>query len=250
MSTIGPPREENDPDRPVGVDEHRPKSQPQPDSELVESGTPEPYPSSESKAELSRPRRAAAAVAGARDKTIRQLVTLLVPLIRATGIPLLVVVLILAGPAVTVMVIALQRPGADDGFWLILGAVGLALAGWLALRRRQLLAVARDPEALGAALASVVTGRDMWDQLVHNVSTGRVAVATVRRSRPLRILRGMWRGVQLTGVLTQITERPELLPLMPGRLRGMWLLVIACLIGALVLGLAVLMAGLLYLLGA
>ncbi len=73
---------------------------------------------------------------------------------------------------------------------------------------------------------------------------------SVRRSRPLRVLRGMWRGVQLTGVLTQITERPELTPLMPGRLRGMWFLVLACLITSVVLGCAVLVAGLLYLLGA
>jgi hypothetical protein len=60
----------------------------------------------------------------------------------------------------------------------------------------------------------------------------------------------MWRGVQLTGVLAQITDRPELAPLLPGRLRGLWFLVIACLITALVLGLAVLVSGLLYLLGA
>ena len=82
------------------------------------------------------------------------------------------------------------------------------------------------------------------------MSVGKVGAAVVkRRSRPLRVLRGMWRGVQLTGVLTQITERPELAPLMPGRLRGLWFLVIACLITALVLGCAVLVAGLLYLLG-
>ena len=66
----------------------------------------------------------------------------------------------------------------------------------------------------------------------------------------MRVLKGMWRGVQLTGVLTQITDRPELAPLLPGRLRGLWFLIIASLITALVLGLAVLVAGLLYLLGA
>jgi hypothetical protein len=60
----------------------------------------------------------------------------------------------------------------------------------------------------------------------------------------------MWRGVQLTGVLTQITDRPELAPLLPGRLRGLWFLIIASGITALVLGVAVLVAGLLYLLGA
>ena len=206
---------------------------------------------SEASTQLSRGKRVAAAAAGARDRTIDQLVALLVPLIRATRIPTLVVVCVAAAPAVTVILVALLRPGPDDGFWIVLGVIGLLLAGWLALRRRQLLAVARDPDALAAALASVVSARDMWDQLVSNVSVKRVGAAVVKkRSRPLRILGGMWRGVQLTGVVTDFLERPELAPLMPGRLRGMWFLGIACLIAGVVLGLAVVIAGLLYLLGA
>jgi len=191
-----------------------------------------------------------AAAAHARDRTIDQLVALLVPLIRATRYPLLIVLLAAAVPAVTVIVVALLRPGPDDGFWIFLGVIGLIVAGWFGVRRRQLLAIAEDPGGLATALSSVVSGRDMWEQLVQNVSAGRVGAAVVRRSRPMRVLRGMWRGVQLTGVLAQITERPELTPLMPGRLRGMWFLGIACLITSVVLGCAVLVAGLLYLLGA
>jgi len=207
-----------------------------------ESGPPAP---------LSRGKRVAAAAAGARDRTIDQLVALLVPLIRATRYPTLAVVCVAAAPAVTVILVALLRTGPDDAFWIALGVVGLALAGWLALRRHQLLAVAQDPAALAAALASVVSARDMWDQLVDNVSVRRVGTAVVKkRSRPLRILGGMWRGVQLTGVVTDLLERPELAPLMPGRLRGMWFLGIACLIAGLVLGVAVVIAGLLFLLGA
>ena len=190
------------------------------------------------------------AAAHARDRTIGQLVALLIPLIRATRYPLLVVLLAAAVPAVTVIILALLRPGPDDGFWIFLGIIGLIVAGWFGLRRHQLLAIAGHPDGLADALSSVVSGRDMWEQLVQNVSAGRVGVAVARRSRPLRVLRGMWRGVQLTGVLTQITERPELTPLMPGRLRGMWFLGIACLITSVVLGCAVLVAGLLYLLGA
>lgn len=198
----------------------------------------------------SRTKRAVAAAAGARDKTIRQLVAILVPLIKATRFPLLIVVLVAGVPAAVLIIVALLRTGPDDVFWLVVAAIGLIVAGWLALRRHQLLAVAQDPKALAAALSSVVTGRDMWEQVVNNVSAGRVGATVVRRrSRPLRILGGLWRGVQLTGVLTQITEREELLPLLPGRLRGIWLLVIACLITAVVMGISVLFAGIIYLFG-
>lgn len=199
----------------------------------------------------SRGRRAVAAAAGARDRTIGQLVAVLVPLIRATRLPLLAIVLVAAVPALAVVVIALLRPGPDDAFWLVLAAAGLVVAGWLEMRRRQLLAVSADPGALADAVRSVVTGQDLWDNVIRNVGTAGLGGAVkVRRSRPVRVLRGMWRGIALTGVLTQITDRPELAPLLPGRLRGLWFLVIACLITALVLGLAVLVSGLLYLLGA
>jgi len=198
---------------------------------------------------VSRGRRVLAAAANAREQTIRRLVGLLVPLIKATGYPLLAVIALAAVPAIAVILLALLRPGPDDPFWLLLGGVGLVVAGWLAVRRRQLLAIAQDPDALAEALSSVVTGRDMWEQLAQNVSAGKVVGTVRKKSRPLRVLGGMWRGVQLTGVLTQITERDELQPLLPGRLRGLWFLGIACLIACVVLCLAVLVAGLIYLLG-
>lgn len=198
----------------------------------------------------SKSRRAAAAAAAARDRTIGQLVAVLVPLIKATRYPTLLVVLLAAVPALAVIGVSLLRPGPDDPFWLVLGAAGLIVAGWAALRRRQLLAIAQDPTALAAAFASVLTGRDMRDQLLRNLRPGRVGVAVAGRSRPLRILGGLWRGVQMTGVLTQITDRPELAPLLPGRLRGLWFIGIACLIAAVVLGVSLIVAVLLFLLGA
>jgi hypothetical protein len=226
------------------------KSAPETDNSLPELQSDSSVNKADAAAPASRSRRVVTAAAHARDRTIGQLVALLVPLIRATRYPSLVVLLAAAVPAVTVIILALLRPGPDDGFWIFLGIIGLIVAGWFGLRRHQLLAIAQGPDGLADALSSVVSGRDMWEQLVQNVSAGRVGAAVARRSRPLRVLRGMWRGVQLTGVLTQITERPELTPLMPGRLRGMWFLGIACLITSVVLGCAVLVAGLLYLLGA
>jgi len=227
------------------------ESHPPVEGETAPISLTKPADESTKAVQRSRTRRVVAAAAGARDRTIDQLVALLVPLIKATRYPTLLVVAIAAVPAVAVILVALLRPGPDDPFWVLLGVIGLVVAGWLGLRRRQLLAVAQDPEALAAALASVVNGRDMWDQLVSNVSVTKVGTAVVRkRSRPLRILGGMWRGVQLTGVVTEILERPQLAPLMPGRLRGIWFLGIACLITGAVLSGAVVIAGLLYLLGA
>src|SRR5689334_4480352 len=80
--------------------------------------------------EVSRGRRAVAAAANVRDQTIRRFVGLLVPLIRATRYPLLLVVLAVGVPAVAVILVALLRLGPDDPFWLLLGTVGLVLAAW------------------------------------------------------------------------------------------------------------------------
>lgn len=199
---------------------------------------------------VSRTRRAMAAAATGRDRAIRQFVALLVPLIRATRLPLLVVVLFPLVPAVLVMAIALARPGPDDWFWVVFAAVGLLLAGWLGLRRRQLLAVAADPDALIGALTGLVTGKELWTQLIDNLSVGRVGAAVARRSRPLRVLNGLWRGVRAAGVLAEFAASDELAPLTPLRLRGIWLLVLSCLLAGAVMGLALVVVALLYLLGA
>lgn len=191
-----------------------------------------------------------AAAGSGRDKAIRQFVAVLVPVIRATRFPLLVIVLFPVVPAVLIIAIALARPGPDDWFWVILAALGLGLAAWLGMRRRQLLAVAADPDALVAALIGLVTGRELWSQLVDNLSAGKVGAAVARRSRPLRVLSGLWRGVRAAGVVAEFAASDDLAPLTPLRLRGIWLLVLCCLLAGVVLGVAVVVAALLYLLGA
>lgn len=215
------------------------------DAEMIEpSGAPESAPPA------SRTRRVVAAAATGRDRVIRQFVALLVPLIRATRLPLLVVVLFPVVPAVLVVALALARPGPDDWFWVVFALGGLVAGGWLGLRRRQLLAVAADPEMLTAALTGLVTGRELWTQLIDNLSAGKVGAAMARRSRPLRVLGGLWRGVRAAGVLAEFAASDELAPLTPMRLRGIWLLVLSCLVAGVVMGLALLVVGLLYLLGA
>ena len=191
-----------------------------------------------------------AAAASGRDRAIRQFVALLVPVIRATRLPLLAVVLFPVVPAVLVIAIALARPGPDDWFWVLFAALGLLAGGWLALRRHQLLATAADPEVLIVALTGLVTGRDLWAQLIDNLSAGRVGAAVARRSRPLRVLNRLWRGVRAAGVIAEFAATDELAPLTPLRLRGIWLLVLSCLLAGVVMGVAVLVAALLYLLGA
>ncbi len=198
----------------------------------------------------SRTKQAMTAAAAARDTAISRFVSVLIPVIKATRVPILLVILVPVVPAVLVISIALARPGPDDWFWVVLAGFGLVLAGWLAWRRRQLLAVAADRDTLVVALTGLVTGRDLWAQLIDNLSVGKVGATAARRSRPVRALRGLWRGVRAAGVLAEFAASDELAPLTPMRLRGIWLLVVSCLLAGGVLGIAVLVAGLLSLLGA
>jgi hypothetical protein len=66
----------------------------------------------------------------------------------------------------------------------------------------------------------------------------------------LRVLGGLWRGVRAAGVIAEFAASDELAPLTPLRLRGIWLLVLSCLLAGVVMGVALLIAALLYLLGA
>ncbi len=226
-----------------------PVSNPQQEGETLPV-TPESALEVASVEQVSGVRRWGTSAANARDRTVSQLAAVLVPVIKAAGYPTMALVLAAGIPALGVIVVALLRVGPDDPGWLVLGGLGLLVASWLAVRRRQLLAVAKDPAALAEAIGAALTGRDLREQLLRNLGSGRSAVTVARRSRPLRLLSGLWRGVALAGAVGALTDRPELAPLLPGRLRGIWLLGIAALVTSLVLGLAVLVAGGLYLLGA
>ena len=196
-----------------------------------------------------RGRRVVAAAATARDRTAGGVATALVPLIRATRIPLALLALYPAIAAVVLLVVAFLRRGPDDAFWVLLSIGGLIAAGWLALRRRQLLDVARDRDRLSGALTATVSGQHVWDQVLTNLGRGPGARPIARRSRPLRIIHGMWSGVRMTGIVGELLERPEIAPLMPGRLRGIWFLALACLVAGTVLWIAIVLAAVIFLLG-
>jgi len=105
------------------------ESHPPVEGEIAPISLTKPADESTKAVQRSRTRRVVAAAAGARDRTIDQLVALLVPLIKATRYPTLLVVAIAAVPAVAVILVALLRPGPDDPFWVLLGVIGLVVAG-------------------------------------------------------------------------------------------------------------------------
>lgn len=197
-------------------------------------------------------RRVAHAAVAARDASVAGVVTAVTPVVRAVGVLLSLVLVALAVPAVLLLVVAWWRPGPADWFWTVLAAVGLGIGAWLRRRRRQLVATVVDRERLVAALTRVLQGRDIADRVTANLAgTGaRVAGRAVRGSRGLRLLRGMWRGVQLTGVVDELLGAAEIAPLTPGRVRGIAVLTVVAAVAAVVLWVCLAVATLAFLAGA
>jgi hypothetical protein len=199
-------------------------------------------------------RRVAHAAVTARDTSVAALVTAVTPVVRAVGVLLLLVLGLIILPAVLLLVAAWWRPGPGDWFWTVLAAIGLAVAGWLLHRRRQLLATVADRDRLIAGLTRVLQGRDLADRLTANLTrtgvktAGRAAIR--RGSRGVRVLRGMWHGIQLTGIVDELLAADEIAPLTPGRIRGIVILTVVAAISAAVLWVCLGVATLALLLGA
>lgn len=201
-------------------------------------------------------RRVAHAAVVARDASVAGVVTAVTPIVRAVGVLLSLVLVALAVPAVLLLVVAWWRPGPADWFWTVLAAVGLGTGAWLRRRQRQLLATVAERERLIAALTRVLQGRDIADRVTANLAgsgarvAGRAAGRAVRGSRGLRLLRGMWRGVQLTGVVDELLGADDIAPLTPGRIRGIAVLTVVCAVAAAVLWVCLAVATLAFLAGA
>lgn len=229
---------------------------------------PDPSPAAAGAAEPTAPagrvaragRRVTHAAVVARDASVAALVAALTPVVRAVGVLLAVVLTLVVVPAVLLLLVAWWRPGPADWFWTVVALAGLGLGGWLLRRRRELLATVADREQLVAALTRVVQGRDMADRVAERMTgnltaagaqaAGRAAAGAVRGSRGLRLLRGMWQGVQVTGVVDVLLATEQIAPLTPGRVRGLGVLTVGSAIAAAVLWVCLAVAVLAFLAGA
>ena len=131
------------------------------------------------------------------------------------------------------------RGGSDVPLAYVVAAVLLVPSGWLEVRRRQLLSALQPPEQAGAEIYAIVGAPEFWAQLRANLGT----LTDLGRGLGLRVLgRKLWQGIQLTNAVRErVGENSRLTPFLPGRLRGLLFLTVACgVAGALLTVLAVL----------
>lgn len=172
-----------------------------------------------------------------------ELVGLLGGLIARLRTPLLAVTLLPAAPAAALLVVAVVVGAGTPA--LVAGA-GLVAPVWLTVRRRQLVTALVPADAAVADLKRTFDLADIGGRLRDNLlrQDGR------RLSLRPRALAGtVWRGISTTAALHgRVTDVPRLAPFLPGRLRGLAILSIACVISAIALAgylaLGLLLAGL------
>ncbi len=158
-------------------------------------------------------------------------VRLLGAVVRQLRVPLLVVSLAPVLPALVVLLIAATT---QSGVAALLGIAGLVPALWLTWRRRQLIGALQPPAVAVAELRATFNAGELGEQLKQNLIAFRP-----RRGRLITGLAGsLWRGVKAgTSTWSRLTDVPRLAPFLPGRLRGLAVLVVVCLAGAAVLAL-------------
>lgn len=173
------------------------------------------------------------------QKTVTDVVRLLAAVVRRLRLPLLLIAAMPLLPAAVLVVASAVRGGSDVPLAIALAAVLLIPSGALEVRRRQLLAALQPPEQAGAEIYDIVGSPEFWSQLRSNLGN----LADLGRGLGLRMLgRKLWLGIRLTNTLRErVGGNSRLSPFLPGRLRGLLLLTIACgVAGLLLTGLAVL----------
>ncbi len=169
---------------------------------------------------------------------VTDVVRLLAATVNRLRTPLLVVSLAPLAAGLLLVGFSTAGSGSDLPWALTIGVIGLLPAGWLALRRRELLAAVSNPESALADVRSLLTAGPVLAQLKENLIHVPAGVAR----RPGQLARRLWRGVRMGGALrSNLVANPRLAPFLPRRLRSTGLLVVACLAATVVLaGLAVL----------
>ena len=184
-------------------------------------------------------RAAIARVPAQAQKTVNDVVRLLAAVVRRLRLPLLLVAAAPLLPAVVLIVASAVRGGSDVPLAYVVAVLLLIPSAWLELRRRQLLAALQPPEQAGAEIYAIVGAPEFWMQLRSNLGE----LTDLGRGLGLRSLgRRLWQGIKLTNAVRErVGENSRLAPFLPGRLRGLLMLTVACgVAGALLTVLAVL----------
>lgn len=129
------------------------------------------------------------------------------------------------GPAVLALLLAIWTDWPDRALALALGIAGLVLPAWLLMRRRQLLIPLSDPVRAANDIIAAFSISSVLEQAAAKVTTlptsPRRALAQARRA---------WTGLNLgRQVYSRLTGLPAVAPFLPGRLRGLGILVGLCL---------------------
>ena len=186
-----------------------------------------------------RLRAAIARVPAQAQKTVNDVVRLLATVVRRLRLPLLLIAMAPLLPAVVLVVASAVRGGSDVPLAYVVAVLLLIPSAWLELRRRQLLAALQPPEQAGAEIYAIVGAPEFWVQLRSNLGE----LTDLGRGLGLRSLgRRLWQGIKLTNAVRErVGENSRLAPFLPGRLRGLLMLSVACgVAGALLTVLAVL----------
>ena len=171
------------------------------------------------------------------EKLAVDVTALLAGVVARLRVPLLLVSVAPVLPGLAVEAIAIPTA---DSVAVVLGLLGLLPAVWLTVRRIQLGRALQPPEDAVADLRRTFSVTDIADQLKDNLLAIRGGPGATDGCCPARRL---WRGIRTgTDAWDRITDVPRLAPFLPGRLRGLALLILSCLVsGAALAGFAVLL---------
>ena len=115
----------------------------------------------------------------------------------------------------------------------VVALAGLVAPIWLTVRRRQLVTALIPADAAVADLKRTFDLAEIGTRLRDNLRRQEGRRLSLR---PGALAGSLWRGVSTTAALHgRLTDVPRLAPFAPGRLRGLALLAICCVVSAIAL---------------